>query len=141
MAALDRLRADDLRGRDDGLERAVLQRQGARCAASRPVRGHAARGGGVRARVVRSAVDAVRPLRALRPFGLRVLGLAERARAHEPGAFLAARAVGHGPARVAGGWQQGQANLQRAALANARPFLFWCRLPGRCNCAIAGFPL
>ncbi|CAI8692023.1 LigA [Burkholderia sp. IT-111MI5] len=93
LAAVGRVRADDLRGRDDGVERAVLQRQGARRAAPRAVRGDPARRRRVRARVVRPAADAVLPVRAVRVVRLRVLGLHGDPRARESGALVAARSL------------------------------------------------
>ncbi|CAN0622497.1 protein of unknown function [Burkholderia multivorans] len=93
LATVGRVRADRLCGGDDGVERAVLQRQGARRAPSDAVRGDPAGGGRVRAGVVRSAADAVLPVRTVRPVRLRVLGLYGGARAGEPGALVATRAL------------------------------------------------
>ncbi|CAI9000341.1 hypothetical protein EMIT0158MI4_60045 [Burkholderia ambifaria] len=95
LAAVGRVRADDLRGRDDGIERAVLQRQGARRAAPRAVRGDPAGGCRVRARIVRSAADAVLPVRAVRAVRLRVLGLHGHPRAGESRTLVAARSLTH----------------------------------------------
>ncbi|KAG0190107.1 hypothetical protein DFQ28_002470 [Apophysomyces sp. BC1034] len=76
LVAMGRVRADDLRGRHDGVQCAVLQWQGARRAASCAVCGDPAGGGRVRACVVRPAADAVWPIRAVWPVRLRVLGVA-----------------------------------------------------------------
>jgi len=72
----------------DGVKRAVLQRQGARCTVPCAVRRRIAGRGGVRARVVGSAVDVVRLVRVVRFFRLRMVGVHGHARPAESGQIV-----------------------------------------------------